>query len=1170
MAITAIGSGDLAKIRGPQYPPTVDIFIIKPEVVASATISAVEDLTPLRTLDVTSTSNWTDIEVGMMVHVHDGGGTTRTYATVYSSTSTELGVSLVYTGAPGYPQNIRSAIQVGDTVTVYKHFPLWGLYPTIEENGFYKEGGRVNYSDQNLAPPPIANGGPWQCAFVDVGNSATFTLDWTGSYHFAGNATTISSYLTELPTGVTVNTGTVNSSSLSVNATYGQHLIKQTVTDDNSKTTDCYRWLFVSDSTNYTALSEDYPVIAVRGSRGREGQTVTITLQGSSIDLLPGTAILMKRSQTLDGGSLTAGVEVNTFIGYLSAPADIGHDGEFGTITLTAESPSLYAKRIVQLPQYVQAVNGTPANFAEVKYSISNPFFALYYAIKWHTPNMMRMHDLDAASQLTTPLTGIHNYEGSSLYDAMSLAARHIAGNVGCKSDGTICLRKDPTLRDNTTRNALEVVMTIGQQDLLGKESGGAVQWNKRYTSEAREVRSGAFAWEGENTDAAWYGMSRWEQGISYQQLPASIVTKAQGLDEVRNMTGHYMARINARYKELTIPLRWWVDVFEPAEMAWVGYDLPTTYDPTGEGFDSIRTLPIRLDFEYRFGAYGIEGYSQTLITQPETYGQPSEQWVPGGSPTFTLPITNPFEGDTVAPDSLMAVNDSGYGLKTLNALDATPSWAYISDKIDGNICDMCPDYGSSYFAQGNDGSGKAGAYVASISGTSVFVYHISDMNVAQPSVEKLTTMVLADATATSNPRVECYYYNPDFVAVAAKDDTGVKVRRSDDAGESWSSTTTVGSTVADLDANENAMIGMVWTGDVSNNGVLFITGHDGSTGYGIYKASGKSGSFSAVTSTPRRPTPQSSIIVNGLGDLYVGFPNYYETAYNIPFPIGSSDLFYSFTNNISSSSVYGAPAASGGQPGDCAEFTVTSDNNIAVAWQSELEIDTSSLTGGVKDLTMDVYTQWGTAGSGFEVFVGSGLSKRVIYSIVDSTGTSGQWQTVTLKDLSGFSTASSLIIRINLKSEVGTWRYTDQILRIDNIVITSYDGGNPTVYHCEDPQGLGAGPTWTNVSPGEFRAPRYPHGISVDPVDSLAVDVMAENETDTSWLTSDDGGSSWSLTEADVAYRFVERDKDAYLLAGVDTVATTVDAGNSAQSIVGNMATILPSIGTVKRLIHP
>ena len=463
MANTTISAGDLTKLRSEQYIDDLALHITPLVTVQSGTISAVPTTVPY--VSVTWDGSTSGIEIGQMVKITNGT-TVRAYGVIRKLPSgSTLFISTTSLGNPGYTGRIESPIQVGDTATVYSHHPLWGLFSTIRQRTFYKQWD-LPYTDDNELPPPVANAGTWQASRISSG-TAPFTLPRSGvNTDFAFGSATISSRLWTLPAGVTLQSGYATSDAvIGVDAVAGRHLVKLKTTDSNGNTHTAYVWLFVSDGTTGTSLSEDYAVEITSDSQDRQGRTITFTVTGSGLDdtvLYPGAGVLLREWPIYNGAALSNGVSVDTFVGYIT-DVDYESDGDIGTATVTAVSPMVYAEQVTQPPQRVTE-KVSPNNWTEANSILTNPRGLAYYIIKWHCPALLDMHDFDAP--LTTPRKRDMSFDTDSLAAALQVVAQLITGNIGSASDGTTVMRRNPLLETNATRNALDTVITWTDEDL--------------------------------------------------------------------------------------------------------------------------------------------------------------------------------------------------------------------------------------------------------------------------------------------------------------------------------------------------------------------------------------------------------------------------------------------------------------------------------------------------------------------------------------------------------------------------------------------------------------------------------------------------------------------------------------------------------------------------------
>lgn len=1179
MANTAITGSDLTNIRaGDQVISDALLCLVKPDVIATATVSAVSALVPTIQVTVSGTSGWSDVAVGQLVRFKRSGSIIA-YAVVRKApTSSILYISETNLGAPGYPLRIESALAAGDTLEVLSHRPLWPMYSTIQGRQFYKLWD-VGYSGQNANPAPVANAGTWQAGRLGAGDTEyRFRLPRAGSNTSHAMSGALSSYSWTLPSGVALVGGyNLTDSVIEVDADPGQHLIKLTVTDSGARTGDAYVWLFVSDAgTSYATAGEEYAWAIVRDEQDARGREMEFELYGEDLNdlLFPGQAALFREFATHNGAVLSTGTLLDTFVGYISA-LSVEHDGNIGRASITVVSPLIYAQSLVIAPQQLEE-KASPATWAEMGTALSHPRGALYYALKWHCPNLLEMHDFDAP--YITPRSKFWTYDVSSIYDACNVAAQAITGSVGSTSDGKTTLRRDARMEDNDFRNALASVLTLSEADIRAP-----LRLEERMQSEYRETRTGAFAYDG--TLKAWYAIKRWYPGTGSDVLPNFVVPVSGGRDEVLAKVGHHMARLNAPIPEIALELTRNMDVFEPAEWCFVTLNIGATYDPRGEGV-SLRALPLRVSRTWENDAFGLRK-SLLLTVAPETFGQPGEEWVIGsanlywrqGQPTPFAPLA--AENEAFPMGLAAAVNSLGQAGMTFTLPAGNPN--YFGIDADGeNIHDIDFDYNSGYFASGYVTTEPIGLYVLSSDGTTLNIRRIDDIRLTNVA-SVLHTITMGDGTQRYNARIKCSKDSPDNVAVAWKDRTGVQVVRTTDGGANWSSAIRVGSSITDSSDNDDAVIGLDMKGSQ-----IYVTGPNASSQYGVYQGTG---SFNLITGLSTVTTPIPMILHNQKtgGDVRL-----YVT--QLPAGVRTEDLKQNFddastitytngTDLIPAQYEWGVDAV--GNPGNAMYKEHIGDSGGTSRFHNPLFILPSSQY--VFRVSVDVWVN-----ANFTVPIGTRtfLQRLIVMTITSSgvTTASGtatiathaitgsaqawpgnsSWQTITFTFPGWTSIAKDIRVYHHFTDQATAMEASAFIddgfeYRLDNFKVWTapVSSGTARLYRVNDLSGT---PGWTDISPASSRVPRGSYALNINPVDGALH--AAATVSDTNWYTSTNEGTAWTLVEADADTRVILSSGAAILTAGNDEMRLSVDGGAAFEDKRGNLSALWESIGTIKRII--
>lgn len=1160
--------------------------MFRPDIVTTVTVSATPTDNPASSLTVTGSLS--GVEIGQRIIITDSSGNIVNHGTVRKAVSGQtLYIAPVSIGDSGYVSPIKRAITSGDTITIYKDRPLWGDYSRIA-GGTFRKKWDIAYTDENEDAPPIANAGTSQSTRVDIGNSATFTLPRSGSNDsFAFGSKTISSYSWSLPTGVTLGGGyNASDSVIEVTASQGQHVISLTVTDSNGKTHTAYTYLFVSDGTNYLDLFEQYSATVNSDSQDRNGRTVTFTVTGDNIasQILPGAYVHLQHDSKYNGTSLTTGVDVDVFVGYVT---DIqpSHNGDFGQATITAVSPYIYLKSVFMPGQVVTEVSN-PSTWAEVNSTLSNPRGVLCY-VRWQCQNLFAMHDVDA-NGITTPRKYSYEFNSKTVSGGLDVAAQAIVGNVGSASDGTLVLRHNPVYEDNTFRNALAVGMTFGVDDIIAP-----LEYPISVLSPYADIRAGAFAYNGGGASGvkAWYGAKRWAQGSSETVLPDFTVNLSDGLDGVLEKVGHMAADLQYP-DEQPLRLNRNINVIDPAYMIWYRLNVSSDYDPSGNGWDNVRILPTRVN-----RSWDNDTQTLTIETQVkrETFGQKADEWVIGsgntvmsGSWVADLGIGyEPTNEDFSVLSSIgIAYNTVGDLAITQNFTDAVPNWQSLNPLLEGAVCDVCFDYNSAFFTGGFVLSDPLSIYVATISGTTIYVYRLYDIKAVTYEFTELATYTMADSSCTTEARIQCSKTTGTLAVVAWHDQTGIEFGRTTDGGSTWSSKANVGSAGTDTN-NDNAPIGLYIDG-VNQ----LITGFDG-TDYDVYHASTAGGSFSKLANSESNTAPNAMITGDENTTLYVSTDNNgtgsspdttidFDGGYG-SYTVGSNDANSDGDTGTGNdgNAAYAQKNTTGLDTGfsfrlniEITFASVQTISQIDFDWYHDSDYTDENIAGSYPlEVDLDTTIRLYNATSGGSLLYDSGDVTRdtaTITSMGDPfTGWTynDSWQTAE----NSFSPVAN-VRRIYI--QLGFFNYGGRVevnsnsqLRLDNIKTYATAGGSAidpalykvTTYTTTD--------SWTDVTPDTDYIPKLPYGASVDLADTDNVELVATDDSTPKYFQSGNAASSWTDNGAS-DYRSVKRVGDVIIYGGVSTLDLSLDSGTTVEDKTGNLDVVFNPTGTIKNVL--
>lgn len=1161
MATEALIAGDLSKIRGNQSIRDVGIFITPRDAVVVGTITAVPEKYPFVSLTVTWDGSASGVRIGQMTIVRDGD-TIVSYGIVRKDVSGgTLYISETPLGAHGLATNVELAIEVGHTVTVYNHHPLWSLNSRIAGNTFYKRWDVV-YASQNEATHPVCNTGTWQAAILASGETThRFTLPRNGvnTSFGIGNDGSVDVTWT-LPAGVTLVSGyALDDYVIEVDAVAGQHLIS-CIADTGIPEHEAWLWLFVADGTSGYNLLETNAVTIESDNQNRLGRTLQLTVVGSDLQdtLYKGAGLLLREWPSYNGDELSVGAGIDTFVGYI-AELSFSHDGNIGSASVTVEAPLVYAQRVGQASQSLTEI-ANPTKWTECDDGFSNPRGFVYYLMKWTCPALLDMHDLDAPYE--TPRRKYLECTNKNVTANLQVVANYLAGSIGSASDGATVLRANPLYMSNANRNAVESIWTILEQDIKAP-----FDYFRRLYNSFGDVRGGGFFFLGTATKPkAAYAGRRWLQGAGATEMPNFTVTASEGISAIREKVGHFAAEQNAEIQEIALDLLRNQDVIDPAYLCWYALTVGATYDPFGIGFSGQRLLATEVSREWGVDNGGIKKRIR-LIGQVETFGQAAEELPIGnvrgisaggwslGTPVIFLPDSSGgVFGGSDSPAVAFIHSAEGKLAICFNYYAIQPEWTDLSPYVDNEtVNDFDFDYGSAYFADGRDAASALGLYVLTMDGTAAHVWYFGDV-LNSPDATFISSSTLSDSTLTTEGRIACSETYPDLVLAVFKDNTGTRYSRSTDGGASFGALVRVGSAITDIESNENAPIGLVLDGQRQ-----LLTAPNASAEYGTYLATTAAGAFSKLTASQDSPFPIPMISADIAANDYAYVSSFEAASYGNDFDGGDYFSYGGTTVGLGTPPTYYYTTSvvtpwtrtidGSGNPGNCSKFTCNSPNTGASA---DYVFDWTNLGSlGVVDIEFDIYYNTPTISNRINWNGGSiSLEARGAWYHVRARVDYNNY----LTDFPDVGTGYTLSF-----TATNTPSGTCDIF-LDNI--TFYLGDGNQLWRVEDVTGT---PNWVNVTPASNRAPIYPYALAVDRANTSVIHSIANNGN---WYRSTNSGSSWTTLYADTDYRCIFTRGDAILVAGTDIIALSLNGGDGFTTLNGDLDSVWNEIGTIKRII--
>lgn len=1154
-----ISSADLAKLRGNNQTTRFVVNAFPTETVATALINQTTFAASFGEITVDNTSGWADIKVGQMVLVGTtSGGSDVMVATVRKTpTSTILYVDGQSPGNAGVARNIIEPIADNQYVTILSYMPPWAQLSRIFNRTFYKQYD-VAYDSSGSNPNPIANPGVWQQADCSTTTGyASFTLSSTA---FAHGSKTISTYAWVLPTGVSLVSGSLSSSSCTVQALPGFHEIKLTVTDSGSATHTAYTYLWANHPTEYPSLDQQYPCIIEDDTQDLKGRTMTLRVHGMEYvsNVIPGGAFFIKQVPTFEGSSLSSGVFVDSFVGYIDSENPQGNF-EGRSTAFTLKSPALLFDVI---PCVNQACfeTASPANWTQIGLSYGRIDTAVWYILHHHVPNVFRTGGYNPSND--TLRKKQYGLNGSRVSEFVDQIVSLIGANCGSASDGTLYTRRNPCLEDNSFRTAMDARIPsdepITEADILGE-----IEFNLNYRQRVGQFSAYAFVYGGSDPTAVGSiapGVMQ-SPGVGKEEMQALIVT---GQTELNQKSGHLYAAANAEIESFTVTMSRNFDVVDPAKHynSWVYYDFSAQVDPRGVGFSGRGTvMSVTRTYDETDAGDVLPVIRWTI--RPETYGQPG-QTVPilrgeAGDNEDEFEASQPEKYVQATRQAAFAWNDGGYLARSFNWDDASVTWEDISYEMDGAVNDVVLDYFSERVRTAW-ASGGLGAWAVTTLDSTLYVYYCADILDDYPVWELQTTYLMADATVVTAARVVSSKTTEGLVGIAWKDLESVYVGRSDDSGATWDAGTQVGVTITDT--VEDYELGFALDGDV-----FTVSAPSAADEYYVYKATGVAGSFAVIGNQPSaHGIPNPMLMPDENGILYVsGVGAGAAPDYDVTFDAGG------YANYFITSASGGwdtTGEAAGGNPGDAAKGTLaTFVGGAGIPRTIDLTVQItfpSAVT--VTAISMD----WKYSTSNYTSVSAAAYNPFTFAQDTVSTGASGGWGTYTATGSTYFPTDMSVSLTVTGTQDTGTPRPIT--IWIDNIQINvsggGGGGGDSILYKVSS---YASAPAWTDVTPTGTYVPRNAYGLAVNPVSVARLVTFVNNDASAGYreYSSTTTASAWSqVGSSGINYYGGFHTGAKLILWGNGVMGESTDSGATITSKIGNWAGGVAAVGVIRGVL--
>lgn len=643
-------------------PNSVKLNVFRWVVKATADINQAVFDYPLAELTVDNTSaDWAEVREGELFEIVDGSGNV-VYTDIHrkNPTSDTIFFSRIQSGTN--QRGVFTAVTIGNNYQVRSSYTqsIGSFASLVDEvasvTTIYK---RVDIEldlddPQPQYPKPQPNIGTWQQADAASDGTAQFDIDASASFSLIGGTL---SYLQEPPDDMSIVTGTDTDAAVTVEADVpGQYVYSVRVEDDAIPPTSPqqqkrgFRYLFVNDPDDYPAFNQEYAVEILKDEEPLEGgRSITFRAYGNGAfdELYTGAPVLLTYDiQVSNLGStwidLDDGLSRRTFVGYVTSfNLRKGRDG-VEICDFTVESPlSLYTRFPIANQLLEEAV--TVTNWQQTVAANMHLLFACYYIMEYHSPASLYMHDLKFDTGVDTFFSNPFPIRAGSITAAVKTLMERIFGFFTCHSDGTLWLKRNPRVEDDTYRSSVDSVWTWEAQDIDDSNKDG-VEYELNDFLTVKET-TGSFTYYDSGENSAATGRSNLfspAQATGSQTLPDHI---SLDFDDGLARVGHMHQYANRPVTEITLKAgAGFVGEFvSPADCEWYTMDF-NSFDIGGMSVFDMRHLATKVIRQWTIDKQRGITLRHQLVFEPETKGLPAQE-VEYDPPTGgTIPITNDWQ----------------------------------------------------------------------------------------------------------------------------------------------------------------------------------------------------------------------------------------------------------------------------------------------------------------------------------------------------------------------------------------------------------------------------------------------------------------------------------------------------------------------------------------------
>ena len=646
----ALTAPEIAALAGASVPRWGMVYdTITGNTVATAQVNMPGGVTyPLPTLTVDNTSaGWSNVAPGMVILIGStlGGFDRGIYRVRKAGTSTTLEMMAIGANDSGEVNLAlrNTGISDNDYIAVLNRFDVFGAYPRIAYTGIGTDA--TIYEDwdkdvgiDNRHPAPIVNvvfpNKQSNYATHVYGNSsATFDISLAISLW---NTSSGATYTIALPSGWTLNSGSLTGSSLSptINVTVphsaNSYTLEVEVAENNGNPSFAYRKVWVKSNT--------YPPITITQFDSdvddRTGTRATVTFN-SLVGMPVGALVHLFDMGNWNGSDVpTARKCITGYVVRRKEVTDIG----VTNVSLDIVGPSYLMDQIGGQSQVMSAINAGVLDWQELYYTLSYLDFIIWWVMWQRGRGLLQTFNYTpfGLTDAQKRMTDWRIDAGSLLSQVQALATRYGGGNFGCDATGEFFLQR------NLSRIPWSDRSSIPTRCVINASIYHQIELDYDERPHLRRLRGECFVSDGLTTDTPFWcdAPPIPGQGTSEEKLERII---ADTEDELLELTGNEYAARNNPYPSGNLTIQKNYAVVKPAQMLPIETDIPAWLRYDGVAYSALQ-LPTQVTY-----THNSDGTIDTQIAfETETVGIPATD-VPIPAPDPSL-YNSPYQATPFAP----------------------------------------------------------------------------------------------------------------------------------------------------------------------------------------------------------------------------------------------------------------------------------------------------------------------------------------------------------------------------------------------------------------------------------------------------------------------------------------------------------------------------------------